>query len=86
MFTIEELSVIRQGLDLLTITGASARKMVVLQDKVENMYNKEVQKRRGCQPQRATKKVRHSTQRAGLQVSRNKRHHSGNAVNGLGRT
>jgi hypothetical protein len=45
MFTIEELSVIRQGLDLLTITGASARKMVVLQDKVENMYNKEVQKR-----------------------------------------
>jgi len=45
MFTIEELSVIRQGLDLLTITGASARKMVILQDKVENMYNKEVQKR-----------------------------------------
>jgi len=45
MFTIEELSVIRQGLDLLTITGASARKMVTLQDKVENMYNKEVQKR-----------------------------------------
>ena len=45
MFTIEELSVIRQGLDLLTITGASARKMVILQDKVENAYNKEVQKR-----------------------------------------
>jgi len=45
MFTIEELSVIRQGLDLLTITGASARKMVVLQDKVENMHNKEIQKR-----------------------------------------
>ena len=45
MFTIEELSVIRQGLDLLTITGASARKMVVLQDKIENAYNKEVQKR-----------------------------------------
>lgn len=45
MFTIEELSVIRQGLDLLTITGASARKMVILQDKVETAYNKEVQKR-----------------------------------------
>jgi len=45
MFTIEELSVIRQGLDLLTITGASARKMVILQDKIENAYNKEVQKR-----------------------------------------
>jgi Skp family chaperone for outer membrane proteins len=45
MFTIEELSVIRQGLDLLTITGASARKMVVLQDKVERALEKEIQKR-----------------------------------------
>jgi hypothetical protein len=45
MFSIEELSVIRQGLDLLTITGASARKMVTLQDKVEQVLEKEIQKR-----------------------------------------
>jgi hypothetical protein len=45
MFSIEELSVIRQGLDLLTITGASARKMVALQDKVEKALDKEIQKR-----------------------------------------
>ena len=45
MFSIEELSVIRQGLDLLTITGASARKMVILQDKVENALQKEIEKR-----------------------------------------
>ena len=45
MFSIEELSVIRQGLDLLTITGASARKMVALQDKVENALQKEIEKR-----------------------------------------
>ena len=36
MFGIQELSVIRQGLDLVTITGASARKMVDLQEKVED--------------------------------------------------
>ena len=45
MFSLEELSVIRQGLDLLTITGASARKMVILQDKVENALQKEIEKR-----------------------------------------
>jgi hypothetical protein len=45
MFSIEELSVIRQGLDLLTITGASARKMVTLQDNVENALQKETEKR-----------------------------------------
>jgi hypothetical protein len=45
MFSIEELSVIRQGLDLVTITGASAKKMVALQDKVENTLQKEIQKR-----------------------------------------
>jgi hypothetical protein len=45
MFSIEELSVIRQGLDLLSITGASARKMVILQDKVENALQKEIEKR-----------------------------------------
>jgi hypothetical protein len=45
MFSIEELSVIRQGLDLLTITGASARKMVTLQDKVEKALQKETEKR-----------------------------------------
>jgi len=45
MFSIEELSVIRQGLDLVGITGASARKMVALQDKVELTMQKEIQKR-----------------------------------------
>lgn len=45
MFSIEELSVLRQGLDLVTITGASARKMVTLQDKVENALQKEIEKR-----------------------------------------
>ena len=45
MFSIEELSVIRQGLDLVTITGVSARKMVTLQDKVENALQKEIEKR-----------------------------------------
>lgn len=45
MFSIEELSVLRQGLDLLTITGASARQMVNLQDKVESMIEKELIKR-----------------------------------------
>jgi hypothetical protein len=45
MFSIEELSVLRQGLDLLTITGASARKMVTLQDKVDNALQKEIEKR-----------------------------------------
>ena len=45
MFSIEELSVIRQGLDLVTITGASARKMVELQNKVEHALEKELQKR-----------------------------------------
>ena len=45
MFSIEEFSVIRQGLDLLTITGASARKMVTLQDKGENALQKETEKR-----------------------------------------
>ncbi len=45
MFSIEELSVLRQGLDLLSITGASARKMVALQDKVENALQKEIEKR-----------------------------------------
>jgi F420-0:gamma-glutamyl ligase-like protein len=45
MFSIEELSVIRQGLDLVNITGASARKMVELQNKVEQALEKEIQKR-----------------------------------------
>jgi hypothetical protein len=40
MFGIQELSVIRQGLDLVTISGASARKMVDLQDKVEKAIEK----------------------------------------------
>ena len=41
MFELQELSVILQGLDLVTITGASARKMVALQDKVEKTLQKE---------------------------------------------
>jgi hypothetical protein len=45
MFSIEELSVLRQGLDLVGITGASARKMVALQDKVEIALQKEIEKR-----------------------------------------
>jgi hypothetical protein len=45
MFSVEELSVIRQGLDLVNITGASARRMVALQDKVEITLQKEIQKR-----------------------------------------
>jgi hypothetical protein len=45
MFSIEELSVLRQGLDLVTITGASAQKMVTLQNKVENALQKEIEKR-----------------------------------------
>jgi len=45
MFSVEELSVIRQGLDLINITGASARRMVALQDKVEISLQKEIQKR-----------------------------------------
>lgn len=40
MFGLQELSVIRQGLDLVTISGASARKMVDLQDKVESAITK----------------------------------------------
>ena len=35
MFSIEELSVIRAALDVISIQGQSARKMVTLQDKVE---------------------------------------------------
>ena len=45
LFSIEELSVLRQGLDLVTITGASAQKMVTLQNKVENALQKEIEKR-----------------------------------------
>lgn len=35
MFTLEELAVIRAALDVITIQGQSARKMVALQDKTE---------------------------------------------------
>ena len=45
MFSIEELSVIRQGLDLVTITGVSAKRMVELQNKVETILEKEMIKR-----------------------------------------
>lgn len=35
MYTLEELSVIRAALDVITIQGQSARKMVALQDKTD---------------------------------------------------
>jgi len=35
MYNIEELSVIRAALDVITIQGQSARKMVALQDKTD---------------------------------------------------
>jgi hypothetical protein len=35
MYNLEELSVIRAALDVITIQGQSARKMVALQDKTE---------------------------------------------------
>lgn len=35
MFTLEELAVIRAALDVLTIQGQSARRMVALQDKTD---------------------------------------------------
>lgn len=37
MFNIEELSVIRAALDVISIQGQSARKMVALQDKVDQI-------------------------------------------------
>jgi hypothetical protein len=40
MFDLQELSVMRQGLDLVSITGASAKKMVALQNKVEEAITK----------------------------------------------
>ena len=35
-------------------------------------------------PKRQTKKVRHSTKRAGLQISGNQRHNPSHAINGFG--
>lgn len=35
MYNLEELTVIRAALDVITIQGQSARKMVALQDKTE---------------------------------------------------
>lgn len=35
MFNLEELVVIRRALDVITIQGQSARKMVALQDKTD---------------------------------------------------
>jgi len=40
MFNLEELNVIRLGLDLVTIQGKSAKQMVDLQVKVEKQISK----------------------------------------------
>lgn len=45
MYTPEEWTVIRTGLDLITITGKDAKKLVVLQNKVEKDIQKSTVKR-----------------------------------------
>jgi len=40
MYTLEEWTVIRQGLDLVTITGKNAKNLAALQVKVENDIKK----------------------------------------------
>ena len=40
MYTLEEWTVIRQGLDLVTITGKNAKNLAALQVKVENDIQK----------------------------------------------
>lgn len=40
MYTPEEWNVIRQGLDLITITGKDAKKLATLQVKVEKDFHK----------------------------------------------
>jgi len=40
MYTTEEWNVIRQGLDLVTITGKNAKNLAALQVKVENDIQK----------------------------------------------
>ena len=47
MYTPEEWTVIRQGLDLVTITGKNAKNLAALQVKVENDIKKsEVKKQK----------------------------------------
>jgi len=46
MYTPEEWTVMRQGLDLVTITGKNAKDLVVLQDKVEKDIQKSLDKRK----------------------------------------
>tara|TARA_B100001094_G_C17983129_1_gene696228 strand:+ start:131 stop:319 length:189 start_codon:yes stop_codon:yes gene_type:complete len=47
MYTPEEYTVIRQGLDLVTITGKNAKNLAALQIKVENDIKKsEVKKQK----------------------------------------
>ena len=41
MFTLEELQVIRQGLDLVTIQGKNAKKLYEIQIKVEKVITKQ---------------------------------------------
>ena len=45
MYTPEEWTVMRTGLDLITITGKDAKKLVVLQNKVEKEIQKSIVKR-----------------------------------------
>jgi len=42
MFSLEELNVLRTGLDLVTIQGKSAKQMVNLQIKVEKQITKKM--------------------------------------------
>jgi hypothetical protein len=45
MYTPAEWTVMRTGLDLITITGKDAKKLVVLQNKVEKDIQKSIVKR-----------------------------------------
>ena len=45
MYTPEEYTVIRQGLDLVTITGKNAKNLAALQDKVEKDIQKSATKK-----------------------------------------
>ena len=47
MYTPQEWTVIRQGLDLVTISGKNAKDLAILQEKVENDIKKsEVKKQK----------------------------------------
>ena len=53
MYTPEEWTVIRQGLDLVTITGKNAKNLAALQVKVENDIQKsEIKKQKDLEAQK----------------------------------